>query len=66
MPFAAVLTGSIGISVYPDDAQDCEGLLKHADVAMYRAKDTGRNCVVRDRSDADAVDDRDSTTRTRA
>ncbi len=37
------LTTSIGISLYPDDAQDREGLLKFADQAMYRAKDEGRN-----------------------
>jgi diguanylate cyclase (GGDEF)-like protein/PAS domain S-box-containing protein len=34
---------SIGIAVYPDDATDANSLLKHADVAMYHAKDLGRN-----------------------
>lgn len=34
---------SIGISIYPDNAQDVEILIKHADVAMYRAKEEGRN-----------------------
>lgn len=34
---------SIGIAVYPDDALDANALLKHADVAMYHAKDLGRN-----------------------
>ncbi len=34
---------SIGISIYPDSAQDIDALLKSADVAMYRAKDEGRN-----------------------
>jgi diguanylate cyclase (GGDEF)-like protein/PAS domain S-box-containing protein len=34
---------SIGISIYPDNAQDIDALLKSADVAMYRAKDEGRN-----------------------
>ncbi|MSQ55092.1 MAG: PAS domain S-box protein [Betaproteobacteria bacterium] len=34
---------SIGISVFPADASDGEGLLRNADVAMYRAKQLGRN-----------------------
>ena len=38
------LTSSIGISVYPLDAQDFEVMLKKADTAMYHAKETGRNC----------------------
>lgn len=33
----------MGITLYPDDAQDRESLLKNADLAMYRAKDQGRN-----------------------
>jgi len=33
-----VITASIGISIYPDDALDTESLLKNADIAMYRAK----------------------------
>jgi diguanylate cyclase (GGDEF)-like protein/PAS domain S-box-containing protein len=37
------VTGSIGIVVYPDDGTDAEVLLKHADIAMYHAKDQGRN-----------------------
>jgi diguanylate cyclase (GGDEF)-like protein/PAS domain S-box-containing protein len=38
-----VVTGSIGVSVFPNDGQDTEALLKNADAAMYRAKETGRN-----------------------
>lgn len=38
-------TASLGVSVYPDDGGDAETLLKHADVAMYRAKEKGRNFV---------------------
>ncbi|MFZ1641706.1 MAG: EAL domain-containing protein [Candidatus Contendobacter sp.] len=37
------LTGSIGISLYPDDGADFQELLKNADTAMYQAKQDGRN-----------------------
>ncbi|PKO89428.1 MAG: GGDEF domain-containing protein [Betaproteobacteria bacterium HGW-Betaproteobacteria-10] len=37
------VTPSIGISIYPQDGKDIETLLKHADVAMYKAKEQGRN-----------------------
>jgi diguanylate cyclase (GGDEF)-like protein/PAS domain S-box-containing protein len=37
------LTASIGISTYPADSEDLQGLLKNADVAMYRAKELGKN-----------------------
>ncbi len=37
------LSVSIGISIYPTDGQDLDTLLKHADVAMYHAKQNGRN-----------------------
>jgi diguanylate cyclase (GGDEF)-like protein len=37
------VTLSIGISVFPSDGSDSQALLKAADVAMYRAKEMGRN-----------------------
>ena len=37
------ISTSIGIALYPDDAQDRQALLTHADTALYRAKTEGRN-----------------------
>ncbi|HEX5341216.1 MAG TPA: EAL domain-containing protein [Duganella sp.] len=39
----AVLSASIGIAMYPDDASDPETLVKYADTAMSRAKQAGRD-----------------------
>ena len=36
---------SVGTTIYPDHAQDVESLMRHADVAMYKAKDEGKNKV---------------------
>jgi diguanylate cyclase (GGDEF)-like protein len=41
------VTTSLGISLYPGDADDPEALLKNADAAMYRAKAQGRDVVER-------------------
>jgi len=37
------ITASIGISMYPKDAQDEQSLMKNADMAMYLAKEEGKN-----------------------
>jgi diguanylate cyclase (GGDEF)-like protein/PAS domain S-box-containing protein len=40
-----VVTCSAGVAGYPVDGQDAEALIKHAEIAMYRAKEAGRNTV---------------------
>lgn len=42
-PHNLYVTASIGISIYPDDAASESNLIKYADVAMYKAKEEGRN-----------------------
>ena len=37
------ISASIGISISPDHGSDLEALLKHADIAMYRAKEEGKD-----------------------
>jgi diguanylate cyclase (GGDEF)-like protein len=37
------VTVSMGISIYPDDGQDADAIIRNADIAMYHAKEAGRN-----------------------
>ncbi len=37
------ITASIGVSIFPEDGRDEFTLMKHADIAMYRAKEKGKN-----------------------
>ncbi|HTV77076.1 MAG TPA: EAL domain-containing protein [Steroidobacteraceae bacterium] len=38
------VTASVGVAVYPADGMDFEALQKHADIALYQAKEAGRDC----------------------
>lgn len=38
-----VATASVGVAIFPKDGSDADTLLKNADLAMYKAKDAGRN-----------------------
>jgi diguanylate cyclase (GGDEF)-like protein len=40
-----IVTASIGVALYPEHAQDPDGLVRCADLAMYRAKSEGRNLL---------------------
>ncbi|GKS98229.1 EAL domain-containing protein [Acidovorax sp. SUPP3434] len=40
---AVTVTASVGYTIYPDDDADADALLRHADQAMYAAKQSGRN-----------------------
>jgi diguanylate cyclase (GGDEF)-like protein/PAS domain S-box-containing protein len=49
------VSASIGISSYPADGGDADTLLKHADVAMYSVKETGRDGYARYSRGADSA-----------
>lgn len=38
------ISGSIGVTIFPSDAENISDLLRNADIAMYQAKAAGRNC----------------------
>ena len=40
------LTVSIGIATYPDSADNSDSLIKEADIALYQAKDSGRDRAI--------------------
>jgi len=50
------ITVSVGISCYPDDANEMDELIDHADIALYEAKDRGRNLIAMYKSEKDLVD----------
>jgi len=41
----AFISASVGVTVFPDDGDDVDSLMRNADSAMYRAKDNGRNTL---------------------
>jgi diguanylate cyclase (GGDEF)-like protein/PAS domain S-box-containing protein len=49
------ITCSIGVALFPDDGMTADVLLKHADSAMYRAKEKGRNNFQFFTSDLNAI-----------
>jgi len=53
------MTVSIGVAVYPDDADNASGLLDRADQALYSAKRSGKNRVSTVRDIVSEVKDRD-------
>jgi diguanylate cyclase (GGDEF)-like protein len=40
-----IVTISAGLSTYPDDVENMDDLIDHADIALYRAKEAGRNRI---------------------
>jgi diguanylate cyclase (GGDEF)-like protein/PAS domain S-box-containing protein len=44
LPEAVSISASIGVTLFPNDDEDPDTLLRHADQAMYRAKQAGKDC----------------------
>ncbi|MBY0455273.1 MAG: EAL domain-containing protein [Burkholderiaceae bacterium] len=47
VPFGKIMlqvSASLGVTIFPQDAADAEQLMRHADQAMYQAKQAGKNC----------------------
>jgi len=44
LPESVSVSASIGVTLFPHDNEDPDTLLRHADQAMYRAKQAGKNC----------------------
>jgi diguanylate cyclase (GGDEF)-like protein len=40
----ALISSSIGVTLFPQNDADADALIRHADMAMYQAKQSGRNC----------------------
>jgi len=50
-----LVTASIGIASYPEDGERIDDLIAAADVALYRAKSSGRNCIAASNAPGDIV-----------
>jgi diguanylate cyclase (GGDEF)-like protein len=58
---ALIVSVSIGVSICPADGADTTALMKRADLAMYRAKQKGRNQYVQFSEKFDAADGQSMT-----
>ncbi|ABR49387.1 diguanylate cyclase/phosphodiesterase with PAS/PAC and GAF sensor(s) [Alkaliphilus metalliredigens QYMF] len=42
-PYEIYITMSVGVAIYPDDGQETQSLIKHGNIALFRAKEAGKN-----------------------